>query len=81
MPGQKFVTGFVFSLLFLLTLISAALLGIAATPTSSDHNQTDRSLTGQDWTNYVRIGAYGLSRNSADEIVRNAQEGSVLGSK
>jgi hypothetical protein len=79
MPTQKVVTGFVFSLLLWLTLISVALLGIAATPTSSEHNQADRSLTGQDWTNYVRIGAYGLSRNSADEIVRNAQEGSVFG--
>ena len=79
MPGQKPVAGFVFSLLLLLTLISVALLGVAATPTSSEHDQTDRSLTGQDWTNYVRIGAYGLSRNSADEIVRNAREGGVFG--
>jgi len=79
MLRQKFVTGFVFSLLLLLTLISVALLGIAATPISSEHAQTDRSLTGQDWTNYVRIGAYGLSRHSADEIVRNAQEGGVFG--
>src|ERR1700722_17733080 len=79
MHRNKLISGFVFSLLPLLTLISVALLGIAATPTSSEHDQTDRSATGQDWTNYVRIGAYGLSRNSADEIVRNAQEGSVFG--
>jgi hypothetical protein len=79
MPTQKPVTRFVFSLLLLLTLISVALLGIASTPTSNEHDGTDRSVTGQDWTNYVRIGAYGLSRNSADEIVRNAQEGGVFG--
>lgn len=34
---------------------------------------------GQDWTNYVRIGAYGLGRNDPDQIVRNAQASGVLG--
>jgi hypothetical protein len=33
----------------------------------------------QDWTHYVRIGAYGLEAGNADEIVRNAQESGVFG--
>jgi hypothetical protein len=34
---------------------------------------------GQNWTHYVRIGAYGLGNHSADQIVRNAQESNVFG--
>lgn len=33
----------------------------------------------QDWTNYVRIGAYGLKGGDAKEIVRRAQESDVFG--
>ena len=33
----------------------------------------------QDWTHYVRIGAYGLQSGNADEIVRSAQEDGVFG--
>jgi hypothetical protein len=33
----------------------------------------------QNWTNYVRIGAYGLARNSADKIVADAQATDVFG--
>ncbi|HEV2401183.1 MAG TPA: hypothetical protein VGS27_29890 [Candidatus Sulfotelmatobacter sp.] len=33
----------------------------------------------QDWTNYVRIGAYGLKGGDAAEIVRRAQESNVFG--
>jgi hypothetical protein len=33
----------------------------------------------QDWTNYVRIGAYGLKGGDALEIVRKAQESNVFG--
>src|SRR5579863_2407447 len=33
----------------------------------------------QDWTNYVRIGAYGLRGGDALEIVRRAQESNVAG--
>src|SRR6202789_2034512 len=42
-------------------------------------------LTGQDtahhqnWTNYVRIGAWGLARNDAGKIVREADESQVSG--
>src|SRR5437879_264468 len=35
--------------------------------------------TGQDWANYVRIGAYGLRRDNALEIVRSAQHSGVFG--
>ena len=33
----------------------------------------------QDWTNYVRIAAYGLSPGKAEEIVRDAQAAHVFG--
>jgi hypothetical protein len=33
----------------------------------------------QDWTNYARIGAYGLQSDNADQIVRSAQEDGVFG--
>ena len=33
----------------------------------------------QDWTHYVRIGAYGLQSKSADTIVRDAQKSHVFG--
>jgi hypothetical protein len=33
----------------------------------------------QNWSNYVRIGAYGLARNSADKIVADAQATGVFG--
>jgi hypothetical protein len=34
---------------------------------------------GQNWTNYVRIGAYGLKGGDAADIVRKAQESGVFG--
>ncbi len=33
----------------------------------------------QDWTNYVRIGAYGLAADNAGRIVADAEESGVLG--
>ncbi|HTQ96406.1 MAG TPA: hypothetical protein VMH89_06350 [Candidatus Acidoferrum sp.] len=33
----------------------------------------------QNWTHYVRIAAYGLGSNNADDIVRDAQAGHVFG--
>ena len=35
--------------------------------------------SGQDWTNYVRIGAYGLKGGDAQQIVRAAQGSGVFG--
>jgi hypothetical protein len=34
---------------------------------------------GQNWTNYVRIGAYGLQPNNADKIVASAEADNVFG--
>ena len=34
---------------------------------------------GQNWTHYVRIGAYGLGNHSAEQIVRDAQDSNVFG--
>ncbi len=34
---------------------------------------------GQNWTHYVRIGAYGLHPDNAEQIVRQAQESNVFG--
>jgi hypothetical protein len=52
---------------FAILLISAA--GLVAAP---DANQ-------QNWTNYVRIGAYGLRGGDAQQIVQRAQESNVAG--
>ena len=35
--------------------------------------------TGQNWTHYVRIGAYGLKTDNAEKIARNAVESNVFG--
>lgn len=39
----------------------------------------DSNLGEQNWTHFVRIGAYGLRSDNADKIVRNAQESNVFG--
>jgi hypothetical protein len=54
-------------LAFALLLIFAA--GLMAAPYSDNQN----------WTNYVRIGAYGLKGGDAAEIVRKATESNVFG--
>ena len=48
---------------------SAVRIGLVAAPDSEK----------QDWTNYVRIGAYGLKGGDALEIVQRAQESGVFG--
>jgi hypothetical protein len=56
------------------TTLSVCLLGAAilvAAPEATVHEQT--------WTNYVRIGAYGLRTGNAEKIVRDAQKGHVFG--
>ena len=52
---------------------------LRAGPASSRQNATNQDLSSQDWTNYVRIGAYGLKNDNADEIIRRAQEDAVFG--
>jgi hypothetical protein len=54
-------------LAFAILLVSAA--GLVAAP---DSNQ-------QNWTNYVRIGAYGLRGGDAQQIVQRAQDSNVAG--
>jgi hypothetical protein len=49
----------------------AVLLALQANPGGAEKKQ--------DWTNYVRIGAYGLKSGSAERIVRGAQEDGVFG--
>lgn len=39
----------------------------------------DSNLGEQNWTHFVRIGAYGLQADNADKIVRDAQESNVFG--
>jgi len=41
--------------------------------------QATPDVVEQNWTNYVRIGAYGLRSNNAERIVRSAQEDGVFG--
>jgi len=55
-----------FSVIFLLLLLAVALLAAPAAPD-------------QDWTNYVRIGAYGLRGGDAQQIVQKAQASDVFG--
>jgi hypothetical protein len=56
-----------------LVLFSGVLL---ASPYSTEQNWKSQN---QDWTNYVRIGAYGLGSDNAERIVQNAQEDGVFG--
>ena len=55
----------------LLVVVPVALLSLALSgaPVSTEQN----------WTNYVRIGAYGLRGGDAAEIVRKAQASDVAG--
>ena len=40
---------------------------------------TQTEAPGQDWTHFVRIGAYGLNSSNTDAIVSDAQHGHVFG--
>jgi len=59
---------------FCLLVMSAGALTLLAQKSSSNEFPAD-----QNWTNYVRIGAYGLKGGDALEIVRRAQEDGVFG--
>jgi hypothetical protein len=68
-----------------LVSLSAVLIGqdIAHDQNSTNHGSTNRDekkdWPNQNWTNYVRIGAWGLARNDAEKIVREAGESHVFG--
>ena len=49
-------------------------IGLMAAPDSAKQDRTK-----QDWTNYVRIGAYGLKGGDAQKIAQRAQESGVAG--
>src|SRR5579871_2199425 len=59
---------------YLALTASGILLLAQTTPSSSSAPEVH-----QDWTNYVRIGAYGLKGGDAAQIVRRAQESNVAG--
>ena len=51
-------------------LFLACLASIDAAPRTTSH---------QDWTNYVRVGAYGLKSDNTDQIIADAQKTDVFG--
>ncbi|MGH9493696.1 MAG: hypothetical protein ACRD3B_01760, partial [Candidatus Sulfotelmatobacter sp.] len=57
--------------------IAVLLLFASALVAAPDSEQ--QKWTNQDWTNYVRIGAYGLKGGDAEQIVKRAQESNVFG--
>ena len=57
----------------------AVAVGVCAFSLLAQKSSERTYPTGQDWTNYVRIGAYGLKGSDAAEIVRKAQASSVFG--
>lgn len=62
----------------LLTMaLAACALGMLAQTVPANYNNTIPSS--QDWTNYVRIGAYGLKGGDALQIVRSARDSGVFG--
>jgi hypothetical protein len=66
------------------TIIAAVLLllfafSLTASPFPQDQNSKDQQEKDQNWTHYVRIGAYSLRGGDADEIVRKATASNVAG--
>ena len=61
-----------FGAMFVLALLGAPVLRVAS-------DSTEQNWSNQNWTNYVRIGAYGLQSGNAEQIVRSAQEDGVFG--
>jgi hypothetical protein len=63
----------------LLPALALGACGFVLLAQSAPTNPDNHSSPGQDWANYVRIGAYGLKGGDALEIVRRAQESGVFG--
>ncbi|MGA9552070.1 MAG: hypothetical protein WBR30_07460, partial [Candidatus Sulfotelmatobacter sp.] len=59
--------------------LAAAVLLLSAVVLRAGSGPEEQSWVGQNWTNYVRIGAYGLKTTNAVEIVRKAQADGVFG--
>jgi hypothetical protein len=68
----------------LLAFVAAVIIACAFSLLAKDaHAGADQAIqnwpAGQDWTNYVRIGAYGLRGGDAQKIVSSAQASDVFG--
>ncbi|HYK51302.1 MAG TPA: hypothetical protein VEU94_16375 [Terriglobales bacterium] len=63
------------------TLVVSMVLAIIQLPLSGQTRLGAKapSSAEQDWTNYVRIGGYGLSHDNADNIVASAEDDGVSG--
>jgi hypothetical protein len=61
----------------LLVLLFA--VGLIGAPSPHEQDWTNQDSTNQNWTNYVRIGAYGLKGGDAPQIAHRAQESGVFG--
>ena len=63
------------------TLVVSMALAILNLPLSGQTSlgAKARSSAEQDWTNYVRIGGYGLAADNADKIVASAEDNGVSG--
>ncbi len=59
--------------------LAIAVAGVCAFTLWGQETSKENFPTGQNWTNYVRIGAYGLKGGDALEIVRKAQASDVFG--
>ncbi len=66
-------------LAFTAPLAALLAVGFQASPGAMAQNSTTSDKPNQNWTNYVRIGAYGLRGGDAERIVRSAQEDGVFG--
>ncbi len=62
-----------------LALFAALFLSASCLPQLAQNASAVKQSTNQDWTNYVRIGAYGLKGGDALQIVQKAQESGVFG--
>ncbi len=51
----------------------------SANPGATNRSGAEQDWTNQNWTNYVRIGAWSLVRDDAERIVREASEDHVFG--
>ena len=63
----------------ILGLFSALILCVCGIFVLAQNSNSLPDSSAQDWTNYVRIGAYGLKGGDADEIVQKAQASDVFG--
>ncbi len=66
-------------LLFSVLTLSVCGLFLLAQNSAPVPDSSHQNWTNQDWTNYARIGAYGLKAGDANDIVQRAQASDVFG--